>query len=201
MTRRVVRSEQGTTLVEMMVVVVILTGVMTSMFAVVSSMTNAEHRNMLAVENRHAVSQGLGELQRDVRAASSIVPAGSSGSAADELTVMVPDGSGGSRGVRFALDPDAHTLRRTNLDAGLSAPTSERQLLNDLTTDTKEPTFRYFASDGRELVAGVDPVDEIAQCSVRIETTVVRQLPGSANRISVSVDASPRNIRPEITTC
>jgi len=41
----------------------------------------------------------------------------------------------------------------------------------------------------------------IARCSVRIETTVIRQLPGSANRISVSVDASPRNIRPEVVAC
>jgi len=195
-----VRNERGTSLIEVMVVVVLLASVMGSMFAVFSSMTRAEHRNQLVVENRHAISQGLGELQRDVRAASGIVPTSTSGSAADELTVLVPDGSGGTRRVRFAVDRDAHALQRTNLDPSGST-ISDRQLLDELQVDDTDPTFRYFASDGRELVAGVEPAKVIAACTVRIETAVTRQMTGSLNRVRVSVDSSPRNIRPEATTC
>ena len=194
------RTERGTSLVEVMVVVVLLTSVMASMFAIFSSMTRAEHRNQLVVENRHAVSQGLGEVQRDLRAASAIVPAASSGQAADELTVRVPDGSGGSRTVRFAFDSDARTLQRSNLDSK-GAATSGRRLLDDLQIEEKQPTFRYYAADGRELVAGVEASKVIASCAVRIETTVTRQMPGSLNRVRVSADASPRNIRPEVTSC
>lgn len=193
-------TDRGTSLVEVMAVVVLLTSVMASMFAVFSSMTKAEHRNQLVVENRHAVSQGLGELQRDLRAASSIVPATSSAVAAVQLTVLVPDGSGGTRMVRFDQDVDGRTLQRSNLGPK-EETTSQRRLLDDLQFDEKDPTFRYFAADGRELVAGVEPTKVIAACTVRIETTVIRQMPGSLNRVRVSVDSSPRNIRPEVTRC
>ena len=202
MTRR--RDERGTSLLEVMITVVLMSVALAATFGVFSSVLRADHSNAESIADRQAATQALGELARDLRSTQVIVAPATSAAAAEELEVGVAaSGGGGLRYVRFVVDPVAGSVVRMNLDGPGGDEVARRTLavepaeaVGAVGSDGDDPgadevPFRYFAADGRELVAGVEDAATIAGCTVRLRLTV-----GGA-----SADVAFRSLRPEESTC
>ena len=193
-----VRDERGTSLLEVMITVVLISVALSATFGVFSSVLRADHSNAESIEDRHAAAQALGELAHDLRATQVVVEPVTSGAAAEELEVGVTDGDGALRYVRFVVDPVEGTIVRTGLDGPAGDEVARRTLtvepvpLEDggAGSDADAP-FRYFAADGRELVAGVEDAATIAGCTVRVRLTVA----------GTSRDVAFRSLRPEESAC
>jgi len=191
-------SDRGVTLVEMMVTVSLLSVAMTGLFSVFTSLTRADQRNSQAVETRREVLQALGEVARDVRGARRIVTPPTSSSASRSLQLEVTGQDGSPAFVSF--DMVDTTLIRSSLKGANGDSVADRTISDSIDAEA-DVGFRYFASDGRELVAGVEKADTIAACSTRIRVTVAVEVRPDAASRSISVDAALRGVRPEEVPC
>jgi len=191
-------SDRGVTLVEMMVTVSLLSVAMTGVFSVFTSLTRADQRNSQAVETRQEVLQALGEVSRDVRGARRIVTPPTSSSAGRSLQLEVTGQDASPGFVSFSMVDT--TLIRSSLKGENGGSMADRIISDSIDADA-DVGFRYFAADGRELVAGVEKAGTIAACSTRIRVTVAVKVRPDAVGRSISVDAALRGVRPEEVPC
>ncbi len=200
MTRR--RSDRGTSLLEVMITVVLMSVALAATFGVFSSVLRADHSNAASIEDRQAAAQALGELAHDLRAAQVIVTPPTSAAAAEELEVGVAQPGGGVRYVRFVVDAARGSVVRTELDGPGGRDVERRTLHVEPDASAVDGAgaavdgadlapFRYFAADGRELVAGVEDAATLAACTMRLRLTVA----------GASTDVAFRSLRPEEATC
>jgi type II secretory pathway component PulJ len=162
--------------------------VIAAVLSVLDSFTRADARLDDRSEATQSREVALGELARDLRAAERIDAPHAASEMHSRLTAQVV-GATGTRVVHWDLT-DTGTLERTLGDAPPGA-TDLRRVASDL--DSEESGFRYFDSEGRELVPGRLTAEEVVRCTARVELRLVSADHGGAGLGESSTTVSMRN--------
>lgn len=186
------RGEEGFTVLEMMVVLVILSIVLAIVGNVLMSVTHAANQGEALVENEQQSTLAIGRLARDLRAANPLQPiideSPTSGynSYADQIQVTLVNPTGGApTTVEWVYDPNAQTLTREVLSGPHGSVVSAETVLRNVFNCTgsgcspAQPVFRYWDNAGNEFTQGDTPDGTIATCTTRVTIDLIsRSDPG-----------------------
>lgn len=160
--------EQGFTLVELLVVVVLL-GVVGSvaLAGIVTAFrtsTNAQERVATLTELETATQR----MSREIRMADPVLT--SPAPAANALAVAVYRGSGRMTFTYAAAGGVLTETRRTFATPTAATPISTvtTELATDLDLDPSDPTFAYRKADDSDWVSGTDAIGELAEVTIRL---------------------------------
>lgn len=192
------RSERGTTLVEVLVATTLAVAVIGVLLGTFDSVTKATASHERTLDARADLRQAAAEIARDLRAATSISPPVDPGDWRREITFDVPGVDGGGATVRLSARPADETVVREVL-AGASAGT-RRTVLGAARFEADPQVFRYFDADGGELDPDTVEGDRIAACTTRVEVTLAAGRDGGAVQ-RLTVGAALRSRRPEEVPC
>jgi prepilin-type N-terminal cleavage/methylation domain-containing protein len=169
------RDEDGFTLVEMALVLVIASIVLVMATQGLTSFTNAASANDSIVRRQQTASTVVAQLERDIRSASGIsIPAGSA--ADDELQLAIPGGGGATTDVRWVYDPSSGTFgRQTQATDGSFQPAGYSA--SGVANDPGAPVFTYYGADASEIPASA--TSDIALCATAVAIDL--QLSGGAS--------------------
>jgi prepilin-type N-terminal cleavage/methylation domain-containing protein len=180
---RLRKREDGFTLVELLVVMVLL-GVVGGIVvnAVTVSLRSASHTTA-RIAAQHELEVALQRISRDLRAADPLVLS-TTGDWETDLGAEI-DRSGSRRVVRFALTAVEGQQNVVQIDSG-------QTLITEVDNGT-EPIFRYLDAVG-------EPVDCPVTCNesylgtAQIEVKLIRQIPGGST-VSAETRVAVRSIR------
>lgn len=159
--------EDGLSLLEMMIVVLISSIVVAIAGSALVSLDNAASRNDSLVKEEQKASTVMAQMERDIRSASSIsIPAGAS--AADQLQLAVLAADGSTSDVLWRYDPTAGTLTRETQQNGTFQPSGA--VITRVTNGTGTPVFRYYNSSTTEIAA--TNTSGIAGCATAVAVEV-----------------------------
>lgn len=151
------RGEEAFTLIEMVIVLLLSSIVLTAAVSSLTSLANAAGRNDSVESQEQTVSTVMAQLERDVRSASSISFL-SGASPADELQLAVFNG-GSTTNVLWVYDPTAATLTRETQVNGAFQPSGSSL------TGVSSGAFTYYGSGAQPLSA---PAGSIALCATAV---------------------------------
>ncbi len=170
--RRRVRSESaavenGYTLVELVVVMLILTTILTALTTLFVQGSNAQLETNRRVQAQLEARLALDKLRREVHCASSVTPVGASTSVTLTLAAQCPTGSGSVSWCTASRGPSRYALYRKR---GLSCDSTGVMYADYLTTAT---VFAYTAQSASSLAklrvdlpVNVDPSRSVGSYSL-----------------------------------
>jgi prepilin-type N-terminal cleavage/methylation domain-containing protein len=186
--------EQGYTLVELAVVVLIMGVVSAAILGMLVSQTRAERRTSTAADNQELMRQALIEVAKDVRAADPILYQPNVADFATALPVRLRELTGApDRNLRWRLDATKGELLREELDPTATSVTAVSYRIGGITNTN---VFTYYRADGSAYtLTGLD-AGAVDRCTVRIHIA----LTGAPNRgpgpTTVETDVQVRNRLP-----
>lgn len=185
------RSERGTTLTEVLVVLALTSLIATPLYVVLQSAFRTERNQTEQLDTEAQLERVTGLVEDDVR--SGLPSVIRTGSPADELALLLvlSDGSG----QRVVWSADGGELRRRAIDADSGSLISDAVFLENVSPTG--PLFRYWRSSDQELPP--TSVDEIANCTARVSIDL-RTVSGSIET-SRTVDVAHRRPNPGAASC
>jgi prepilin-type N-terminal cleavage/methylation domain-containing protein len=142
------RSDAGFTVVELAVVLIVMSIVLVIAGTSLISLDRATSRNDSAVQEEQAASNGMAELENDLRSAATVtIPPGAS--AADELQLALLGSAGATTNVRWVYDVSAQTLTRQVQLQGSYQP--QGYSIADVSNGAAAPVFTYYDSNESDI--------------------------------------------------
>ncbi|HEX2850623.1 MAG TPA: type II secretion system protein [Acidimicrobiales bacterium] len=180
--------DDGFTLVEMSIAMLLAGIIAVSLFATLGSGTNAERDLQQVADTQERVRVALVELTSDIRETTAIGPASDASSIA--VTHLSLNGASTSA-VVWTYDAAAQQLTRTtDIGDGNGPQTTFR--LTGAAPDPAYPVFTYFKSDGVTTLAPADA--PACAASVAVHLRGVSDPGGHPSSVDTKVDL--RNVHP-----
>lgn len=185
------RSDRGTTLTEVLVVLALTALIASPLYLVLQNAFRNERTQTQQLDGEAQLERVAGRLEDDVR--SGLPADGQIGSPADELAIQHLEEGGSERLILWTVD--GSDLARREVDVGSGAVISDVVLLEDVAPVGS--MFRYFRSTGLEIppTSGA----QILDCAVRV-TVELRTMSGTVET-SRTVDVSHRLPNPGAASC
>ncbi len=201
--RRADRSEDGFSVVEVTVVVMILMLVLTAFYSLLETLTKHEHRTQALVGNEQAVRFFINELAREIRSSNPMQTQVTSD--ADTYTNSIELALGPSDSpqtyVRWVYDEPTQTVSRMILSGPGGTPTTTTAKLDRVrNVETGTPFLQYYNQHGQDLVA-LGIADDVANCAIRVRITVTSDSNPGPTPFTEIVDAELRNRLPGGVGC
>ena len=179
-------SEQGFTIIEVMMASMILLIVLGIFFSTLTSLTKSEDRAQRLVTNEQNVRFELDQLSREVRAANPLTVLANATDYSNEIEMILGPSGGSQQVVRWFYDTDPTSphyeqLSREIMSDSSTAGTvvSSSWFLNRVRdVETGTPVFTYYDFLNRDMVAGGFSNFDIQNCATRVH-------------ISLSSDSNP----------
>lgn len=196
--RRRRRDESGFTVVELAITLLISGIVTASLFGMLDSQTRAERRMTALANNQELVRQALVTMQRDFRSAEPLIPLADAMKYPSEVELLHLDfDTDAAERFRWRVDTTTSELVRETLsDTGVVTATTHR-----LAGVTSSNLFRYFSSNGGELVPGVATSATIATCTIRMRIDLSAAPEVGPAAIASTSDVDLRNRLPGNAAC
>lgn len=190
--------ESGFTVVELAITMLISAIVSVSLLGLLTSQSSVERRMSSLATNQEQVRQALVLLQRDLRSAEPLIPLADATSYPRQVELLHLDfDTDAVLRFRWRLDTTADELvRETLAPDGTATATTHR--LTGVTSDT---VFRYFSSNGTELLAGAVTSATIATCTIRIRIDVEAAPERGPAPLEATSDVDLRNRLPGNAAC
>jgi type II secretory pathway pseudopilin PulG len=193
--QRVDRTEEGMTLMEIMVASAILMSVLAMLFGILASLTKSEQRTSAVVSNEQAVRFVLNDFARDIRAGAPVTIWPSPATYATSVEVQAgPDTA--RKLIRWTYDDNTASAGYGNLTRSVDGVSTVR--LRRVKNAERTPPvvmLRYYDSDGDEL-ASPTPSATIANCAVRVRITVTADSEPGPEPFTETLDVHLRNRLP-----
>jgi prepilin-type N-terminal cleavage/methylation domain-containing protein len=177
------RRDQGFTLVELLVVMVLMGVVGGVVVNAVTTSLRSASSTTARVTALHELEIGLQRITRDLRAADPLVLSTSAAYATD-LGAEI-DRSGSRREVRFTLTTVDGQQRVMQMDTG--------QTLVTEVDNGPDPIFRYLDAVGDDVICTTDCAEKYLGAA-QIEVRLVRNIPGSTP-VQAETRVAVRSIR------
>jgi type II secretory pathway component PulJ len=204
------RTEDGFTVVEVVIATGILMLVLGMFFNTLVSLTKSEDRAQRLVVNEQAVRFELNQLAREIRAANPLVILPSVADYSNEIALLSGPASGTQTVVRWRYDTDPASptyekLMREHLSDMSSNPTvlsTSWHLTRVRNVEAGTPVFTYYDAADQDMVAnGNYTANDIANCAIRVRIEVASDsLPGPLP-FTETQDVELRNRLPGGTGC
>ena len=190
------QDENGFTVVEMVITLLISTLVMGSLLGILGSQQRAERRVQGFVSNQEEVRLTLVEMQRDIRAAEPLYPLVTADlyDYSIEMRVFDPDSTtDASSVVRWSIAAGSTELVRDVLTApgGSSVGTTYR-LKGVRNRLLLRPLFQYYSAIGNQFGLASVPAD-FATCTTRVKVDLVAGPDPRPAPVKVASDVQLRN--------
>ena len=204
------RDEQGFTVVEVMIAMVLSMLASASIMGVLVSQNNAEKRATDFTVNQEEARQALVYLQRDLRSAEPIVGVTQVADYAYQVDLDVYDAIDAEIPVKVSwkLETATNTLHRyvINADGTKTSTYSIRGVVND---DVIQPLFRYYNDKNIGTEGSYDilsqtaapEVGTVAYCTVRVKIDLRAAPNGSPAPVRLESDVMLRNKLPGAYEC
>ena len=200
------KGEQGFTVVEVMIGMVLSMMASASIMGILVSQNNAEKRATDFTVNQEEARQALVYLQRDLRSAEPIVGVTQVADYAYQVDLDVYDSIDAETPdkVSWKLETATNTLHRylINADGSRTSTYSIRGVAND---DISQPLFQYFNDKniGYDILSQVaaPEVGTVAYCTVRVRIDLRAAPNGSPAPVRLESDVMLRNKLPGAYEC
>jgi prepilin-type N-terminal cleavage/methylation domain-containing protein len=157
------RIDEGFTLVELTIVLLISAIVLTMGTGALISMNNASNRDDSLVQEEQAASSAMAQMERDIRSAANLsIPAGAV--AADELQVGILGPAGTTTNVIWKYDTATRVITRQVQSQGSYQSTG--YTVTRVSNGTSVPVFTYYNGDAANI-SGTSP-SNIALCATGV---------------------------------
>lgn len=201
--RQAHQREDGFSVVEVTVVVMILMLVLTAFYGLLETLTKHEHRTQALVGNEQAVRFFINELAREIRSSNPMQTQATSD--ADTYTNSIELALGPSDGpqtyVRWVYDEPTQTVSRMILSGPGGTPTTVTAKLDRVrNVENGTPFLQYYNQHGQDLVA-LGIADDVANCAIRVRVTVTSDSNPGPTPFTEIVDAELRNRLPGGVGC
>ena len=161
-------AEDGFTVIEVTVASGLLLLVLTTVLAVLVSLTNSENRTQALVNNQEVVRLTLLDIARDLRASATLNALSDATQYPYEVDFTALSGNV----YRWRLDTTANTLRREQLLNGTWQQASG-SLINVTNASSGLAVFRYYrASNNLEINPATSTSGDVANCTIRVHVTI-----------------------------
>lgn len=196
------RNEEGFTVAEMAVTVMIMGMVLVVLFGSLNTMMASERRQQAKISNQEQVRAVMAQMSRDLRAANPLLPADAVGDYVSRFDVALGPLDGTQTHVRWVLS--GTTLKRQTISPAGTVLTSNDVLFNVTNGSTSDPLFRYYSDTATELqVSGLTPVTvgDVENCTIRVHIAIEARPERQAPAFREETDAELRNRLPGGTGC
>jgi prepilin-type N-terminal cleavage/methylation domain-containing protein len=204
-------SEDGFTIIEVMIASSIMVVVLTMFFATLASLTRSEDRSQRLVSNEQNVRFELDQMAREIRAANPIVPLVNAATAAEyenQIEVVLGPTGGTQQVVRWTYDTvKKEMLRQIMSDASSTATVvSQSFFLNRVRNiETATPVFTYYGQQNENLVfatlANGGNLHDPANCAVRVHIVLTSDSNPGPVPFTETQDVEVRNRLPGNVGC
>lgn len=189
------RGEDGFTVVELAITMMISMIVMVALFGVLDSQMRAERRVNNYADNQEELRLAIVAMQRDIRSSEPLKALATSAEYAlridlniyDDIVNTSPDP------VRWRVDTNTQELLREVVASDGSATITHR--VRGVANNYGNPLFRFFKGNQEEYFA-TDPPADIAQCTIRIKIRLVAAPNAGPAPAVLTSDAQLRNRLP-----
>jgi prepilin-type N-terminal cleavage/methylation domain-containing protein len=172
------RDDQGFTLIELSVVMLIMTIVLTIATGALVSLQNATSRNSAMINDEQAASLTLALMSRDIRSAHSITFPTTTTNADTTIILNENQPSGGAtQAIEWTYTPPVApavvgTLKRLILTSSM-AVSSTAVMLTDLANTSTNPVFTYYDLQGTtEVTASNDATLQDCTTGIGVNLTI-----------------------------
>lgn len=186
------RGEAGFMLTDIAVTMMILSIVAAALVGVLQSQTNAEKHVQSAVANQEQVRLAVVEMQRDIRSSEPLVELDNAEDYKTTLRLLIVDLDNTQTRLQWRFDALNGELVREDLDSTGTA-TGVTYRLRGVTVPGGR-LFRYWNSNGIELDTASSK--EIANCTIRVQVSLMAAPESGPNPFEVRSDADLRNRLP-----
>ena len=186
-------SEEGVTLVELIIVVFILGIVVTAIFGVMASLTASEQRTQNRVQTQENIRMALADMARDLRSSGTIdAPASVDVADDDAAQWVVTMTTDEDDHVRWRLDRAAEELlREEETTAGVWTVRKRYPDIRNGATNT--PFLRYYGSGNQRLETSSATLTDLAACTLRIHMTIRAAAGDATSPYTATMDVGLRN--------
>lgn len=190
--------EAGFTVVELAITMLISAIVSVALLGVLTSQSNVERRMSSLATNQEQVRQTLVLLQRDLRSAEPLIPLADASAYPRQVELLHLDfDTDAVIRFRWRLDVARDELVRETLGAdGSPLATTHR-----LTGVSSSAVFRYFSSNGTELLAGSVTSATVATCTIRMRIDIEAAPERGPQPLEATSDVDLRNRLPGNAAC
>ena len=172
--------EQGFTVIELTVTMMILAIVLTMFFGALTSLTKSEDRAQRLVSNEQNVRYELDQLSREVRAANPLTVLTNATDYSNEIGMVLGPTGGSQQVVRWFYDTDPTSPHYERLSREIMSDSSDTAtvvstswyLIRVRNVESGTPVFTYYDYKNDDMVAGGYSNFDIQNCATRVHITI-----------------------------
>lgn len=198
---RKARAEDGFTIVEMAMTVMLVSIVMVAVLGFLQSGMAVEKRAQAIVNSQENVRLALVQLARDIRAADPMTALTDITSYRNRIELRLNKPS--LSYIRWSLDPTTGTLARQTISGPNGAVIATTLQLRRVHNGDAPaiPVFRYYGFSDFEFTAQGATSADFANCTIRVHVVVTSDSDPGPQPFTSEIDAELRNRLPGGTGC
>jgi prepilin-type N-terminal cleavage/methylation domain-containing protein len=187
--------ERGFTLVELAIATALMLVIMLVFLSLISPSQKSSNVADALITNEQDVTLALQQMEKDIRAANPL-DAFNSNCYNNQIELTLGPSGGTQQTIMWVYSPTTNTLAREVVTGTGCNPTVIGS--EDVTTivNGTTPVFAYFNADGTQFDPAVAPLDDIANCTVRVSITLIGQGNTDASPFTEKVSVWLRNRLP-----
>jgi type II secretory pathway pseudopilin PulG len=195
------RSEEGFTLIELMIVTSLMLVVGGAIVSVMLTLARNQVRQEASTTNQETARLTMLRIQRDIRAANPLEPLSTVGAYADRIELALGPKQGSQTFIRWEVLSGTTLVRRVLTEPGGVATSSSTVLSGMKNQAEGQPVFKYFNSADEQLTSENSQPADLANCTASVHVTLVAQSSSDAPAFTIQSDASLRNVLPGSLAC
>jgi type II secretory pathway pseudopilin PulG len=172
--------QDGFTVIELVVTMMILMIVLSMFFGALTSLTKSEDRAQRLVSNEQNVRYELDQLSREIRAANPLTVLTNATDYSNEIGMVLGPTGGSQQVVRWFYDTDPASPHYERLSREIMSDSSDTAtvvstswyLIRVRNVETGTPVFTYYDYKDDDMVAGGYSNFDIQNCATRVHITI-----------------------------
>jgi prepilin-type N-terminal cleavage/methylation domain-containing protein len=162
-------TEEGFTLIELVIVLLIMTIVIVVATGALISLSQTTNRGSAMITDEQQASTVITQLAKDIRSAHTIsIPTGAT--ASNQVILQDNNPTGGFTSVQWIYSQGGATLTRQVQNAQ-GVYQNQGAALTEVANSSTQPIFRYFNVAGTDISSSINPT--IGKCTTRIRVDLV----------------------------